>query len=289
MFKLGSPRFDELSTVSSQGTRVGTQRGEHLTQPLIICGMHRSGTSMLTRILAAHGLFIGHRLGKHPEALFFHRLNEELLRGAGASWDQPEAALATLREPGEVERLAKRLRPRLRGLGTWSYLGPRIVAARARIGPNLRFAWGWKDPRNSLLLPVWLALFPEARVLRIRRHGIDVAASLAAREARRAVPGRCAASAEGLALWAEYEAVLDGWLAAVPADRQLTVRFEDYAVDPHSAQAALNVFVGLGPVRPIPVGLRPDPGRSFAYRANSALRAEAERFAALLRTHGYEP
>lgn len=260
-----------------------------MTQPLIVCGMHRSGTSMLTRILAAHGLFIGHRLGKHPEALFFHALNEEMLRAAGASWDRPEAMLATLRGPGEAARLAEGLRPQLRGLGTWSYLGPRILAARARIGPNLRFAWGWKDPRNALLLPVWLALFPEARVLRIRRHGIDVAASLAAREVRCEVPGRCTTISEGLALWAEYEAALDGWLARVPAARQLAVRFEDCAADPDQAQAAIDVFAGLGSPRPIAAAPRPDPRRSFAYRADPELCAEAQRFAALLRTQGYEP
>lgn len=260
-----------------------------MTQPLIICGMHRSGTSMLTRILAARGLFIGHRLGKHPEALFFHGLNERVLRECGAAWDRPDPALRMLAEAGAAERCAEELRPRLRGLGTWSYLGPRIVAARARIGQHLPFAWGWKNPRNSLLLPVWLALFPEARVLRIRRHGIDVAASLAAREARHAVPGRCAAIAEGVALWAEYEAALDSWLAPVPAGRQLSLRFEDYAADPAPVQAEIDAFAGLEPPLAVPLALRPDPARSFAYRADPALRSEAERHAALLNAHGYAP
>lgn len=260
-----------------------------MTQPLIICGMHRSGTSMLARILAARGLFIGHRLGKHPEALFFHRLNEAILRAAGASWDRPAALLRMLGEPGAATRLAATLRPRLRGLGTWSYLGPRIVAARARIGAHLPFAWGWKDPRNSLLLPVWLELFPEARVLRIRRHGVDVAASLVAREVGRAVPGRCTMVSEGLALWAEYEAALDGWLKQVPAERQLAVRFEQYAADPEPAQAAIGAFAGVGRVCAIPLALRPDPARSFAYRADPLLRAEALRHEALLRAQGYAP
>jgi hypothetical protein len=45
-------------------------------------------------------------------------------------------------------------------------------------------AWGWKDPRNSITLPVWLKLFPDARVIHIVRNGVDVAESLYRRQQR---------------------------------------------------------------------------------------------------------
>ena len=38
--------------------------------------------------------------------------------------------------------------------------------------------WGWKDPRNVFTLPLWLRVFPEAKIIYIVRNGVDVAASL---------------------------------------------------------------------------------------------------------------
>jgi hypothetical protein len=260
-----------------------------MTQPLIILGMHRSGTSMLTRVLRARGLFTGHVLTKHAEAQFFYELNEAMLGATGASWDRPGAALRQLDDPAAVARLAALLRGRLRGLGTWGYLGPRMIRARGRIGPHLRFAWGWKDPRNSLFLPVWLEVFGEARLLRIRRHGIDVAASLLARELRRAEPRFCRTIADGLELWSEYETALDRWLDRVPSHRQMTVRFEDYAADCTNGQAEIDAFAGLSPLGEVSPELRPAPERALSYRRDPALREEAARHAAVLRKHGYQP
>ncbi len=31
-------------------------------------------------------------------------------------------------------------------------------------------AWGWKDPRNTFTLPMWLSIFPKARVLHVLRN-----------------------------------------------------------------------------------------------------------------------
>ncbi|MBW1793701.1 MAG: sulfotransferase [Deltaproteobacteria bacterium] len=38
--------------------------------------------------------------------------------------------------------------------------------------------WGWKDPRTTLTLPLWLKLFPKARIIHVIRNGIDSALSL---------------------------------------------------------------------------------------------------------------
>src|SRR5262249_54549623 len=42
--------------------------------------------------------------------------------------------------------------------------------------------WGWKDPRTIFTLPIWLRLFPEAKLIYILRNGVDVASSLMVRE-----------------------------------------------------------------------------------------------------------
>ena len=58
-------------------------------QPIIIIGMHRSGTSMITRFIEDSGVFIGkkNKMGPNSEAFFFQKINEWLLYQKGASWD----------------------------------------------------------------------------------------------------------------------------------------------------------------------------------------------------------
>ncbi len=57
--------------------------------PIIFTGMHRSGTSMIGRMLEELGLFVGLRKDENNEALFFQEMNEWLLHQCGASWDDP--------------------------------------------------------------------------------------------------------------------------------------------------------------------------------------------------------
>src|SRR5262249_37801388 len=57
--------------------------------PVIIVGMHRSGTSMITGILQDLGLFVGYNLDENNEPLFFANLNNWLLRQCAAEWDFP--------------------------------------------------------------------------------------------------------------------------------------------------------------------------------------------------------
>ena len=51
--------------------------------------MHRSGTTMLSKLLEQFGLFVGSKKEENDESLFFYKLNEWLLRQANASWDNP--------------------------------------------------------------------------------------------------------------------------------------------------------------------------------------------------------
>ena len=58
--------------------------------PVIVIGMHRSGTSMLTRFIQDLGVFMGKDLSENDESRFFMNLNRWILFQAGASWDVPE-------------------------------------------------------------------------------------------------------------------------------------------------------------------------------------------------------
>ena len=55
--------------------------------PIIIVGMHRSGTTMITDMLQQLGLFMGWVLQENSEALFFVQRNERLMNACGGSWE----------------------------------------------------------------------------------------------------------------------------------------------------------------------------------------------------------
>lgn len=81
---------------AQEGMRMGgTIQGDASTRraagraPVLVIGMHRSGTSLVTRLLRDLGLFIGWRLDDNAEAYLFRALNEWLLREAGATWQTP--------------------------------------------------------------------------------------------------------------------------------------------------------------------------------------------------------
>lgn len=58
--------------------------------------MHRSGTSLLVKILQELGVFMGMDLEHNSESKFFIEVNEWMLNQAGASWDNPENILSQL-------------------------------------------------------------------------------------------------------------------------------------------------------------------------------------------------
>ena len=59
--------------------------------PIIITGMHRSGTSLLAKLAKDLGLFAGTKLDPNCESIFFQQLNIWLLQLAGANWSNPIA------------------------------------------------------------------------------------------------------------------------------------------------------------------------------------------------------
>ena len=57
--------------------------------PILIIGMHRSGTTMLTRFIEGSGIFMGSKksMDKNEESFFFQRINEWILYQKNATWD----------------------------------------------------------------------------------------------------------------------------------------------------------------------------------------------------------
>jgi hypothetical protein len=134
--------------------------------PVVILGMHRSGTTLLAELARGLGIELG-RVTELQEPQPVVAINDWILRRSGGSWEYPRPALGMLAVPELREEAQAQVH---------------AVAARhlARLaaGPG---PWGWKDPRTAFTLPLWEAEFPRMRLLVVRRHGFDAALSLHAR------------------------------------------------------------------------------------------------------------
>lgn len=152
--------------------------------PLIILGMHRSGTSFLTGSLQLAGLELGphnqaamhNKKGnrENPEFVAFH---EEVLAARGAMWRQA---------PDEDIRWSPQEEARARALVA-SYDG----------APH----WGFKDPRSLLMIGEWQRICPQAGLIGIFRNPVAVIQSLLTR-------GMEISEAEAHALWKRSNEVL---------------------------------------------------------------------------------
>ncbi len=264
--------------------------------PVLLIGMHRSGTSLLSRMLDDLGLFMGWRIAHNHEASFFNRLNAWLLASAGGRWDTPKVS-DYLRTDAEGRRLAvEYLRDRLAAPPALEFLGPgRYLRHRSLFG--LREPWGFKDPRTTVLLDIWLEIFPEARVLHLVRNGVDVADSLVRRQrgglelgrdhfethrqlfrwrAKRGWFGtspRVLHLEEAFRLWEEYLELADRLTEGL-GDSLLEARYEALLADPRHEMERILAFCQLepGPERLATSlgGLRTD--RAFGFLQNDETR-----------------
>lgn len=134
---------------------------------IIILGMHRSGTSALTRALGALGAWAGddRHLGPHQENVPLRHVNEKLLQRSGGAWDCPPPGSEWLSSTDSTA------------------LASRARATLEREFGNFEAVTVWKDPRTCVTLPFWLdRLGVETPVLvLVYRHPTEVAASLSTR------------------------------------------------------------------------------------------------------------
>ena len=222
---------------------------------------------MLTRMLEEMGLFVGSHKDENHEALFFVRINQWLLTQCGGSWDNPAPIHYLLDDPSLR-------RPTIRYIGESLLKSPRTMSYMG-LGKYLRYRsvfridvpWGWKDPRNTYTLPMWLELFPDAKVIHIRRQGEAVARSLQLRgrtnrwyqkvyyrlpvlhwfRPRRAAmvrSPRCESLEGGLSLWREYLAEASRNLGSLPGPC-LELQYEEILQDPVGSAERIACFSEL--------------------------------------------
>ena len=135
--------------------------------------MHRSGTSVATRILNLLGIYLGpeeHLIGSRPdnpsgfwECQPIVDLNVEILERLGGNWHELPSFPAGWETAPELADLRQKAR---------------TLVARYFAADN----WGWKDPRTCLTLEFWKQLLPPMQYVICLRSPVEVAESLTKRD-----------------------------------------------------------------------------------------------------------
>ena len=159
------------NTKKAPSTRVPAK-----TQGLLVLGMHRSGTSAVTRVLNLLGCALPDNLigpsesneTGHWESVAAMQLNDAILASAGSSWLDWGAINEDWRQSGLKAEMLGRIR--------------QVIEDHAALGP----LFALKDPRTCRLADLWLAGMADAkvepRVLLMLRNPAEVCASLEARD-----------------------------------------------------------------------------------------------------------
>lgn len=149
-------------------------------QPIVILGMHRSGTTMITEILEQLGLFVGDQKDDNCESLFFYKINKWAFRIGISKIDMPDNM--KLMSPACKTEIISSFDYFLGSWRRWIYLGKKYFFRYKNI-KDLDFPWGWKEPLNTFTIDLWKEIFPEAKIIHIYRNPMDSAASFIKRDA----------------------------------------------------------------------------------------------------------
>jgi chromosome segregation ATPase len=186
---------------------------------VLVAGMHRSGTSVVTRLLNAAGFHVGAEKEMMPampdnpagywERMDFFKLNTMALEKAGVAWDTTQG--------DEVKTLGPALRNEI--VGNFRDAVQELEKHRP---------WAVKDPRFSVLLPLWKPLLADPVVVICHRNPVEVATSLLGRDG---MP-----MSIGVALWEVYNLAVIQNTRNVP---RLFVAHQDLMKSPVSTVKAL--------------------------------------------------
>lgn len=214
--------------------------------------MHRSGTSLLSSLLARAGVNMGERLLEarpdNPRGFFedadFVAFHERCLAHRGLTYINPGNKPLTFTDDELAEARA-------------------IINARPADAP-----WGWKDPRTCLFIRSWHELLPDCRYIIAHRGPMAVAASLA----RRGELTTGADVASALRAWARYCGEILAFLDA-QSPPAVVIDADTIFDDPQRICEALE---GIG------ITLSPDDIRATAVASEFARHSHDHHLAALL-------
>lgn len=173
---------------------------------IVVLGMHRSGTSLLALILKELGVNMGEKTLEgtssnpygHEEDIEFLRINQNMLRAMGGSWDFP---------PRE-DVIAKKI-------SRFSDTIQNIIEQR----DSNNMIWGWKEPRTTLLMEAYSKYLNNPKYICMYRNVEDVAKSL---KKRNMMP-----VSKGISLANEYNERMEKFLQSVEKSNIMKISFEE--------------------------------------------------------------
>lgn len=160
------------------------------SRAICILGMHRSGTSAITRTVNLAGVYLGEDLlapqKDNPKGFWENKnimeFNDRVLESIGTSWDDVNKIDPTINKLEMLDSFKEELK---------------TLVHNEFDGFNL---WGWKDPRTCLLLPLWTEVLAELEIsvdfIIPIRNPIEVAESLSKRNGF--------SHKKGILLWYKY-------------------------------------------------------------------------------------
>ncbi len=207
------------------------KRRDNKRMPFAVVGMHRSGTSMVARLLNLAGIELGDPDAMLPPTEFneeghwenrtFLDINDRILERFGGSWDTPPLFSAGWQDLPDLDPL----RTEATDFVDWTF------AAGTQ--------WGWKDPRTTLTIPFWRRVIPELRFVVCVRNPLDVAASL---ETRDAMPVEAS-----LVLWQLYTELA---LTNTDPRERIIVHYDDFFHRFDDTMRSLLEFIGSPELQP---------------------------------------
>ena len=227
--------------------------------PVIIIGMHRSGTTMITQQLEQLGLFVGDQKEVNNEAYFFWDINNWIFDICTCKAELPHNFRYL--NPAAKEVIVRDLHYFTQSFQRKKFLGWDKFFKYKDL-KDLDIPWGWKDPKNSFTLELWKEVFPQAKILHIYRNPLDSIGSYIKRDLvmknnfrlnwkkwikRRLLIGnkyhanfRLYSLEEGYNLWEEYVSQ-----CLLVQDNVLHIRYEDFLEQPEKFLAEAAAFCGL--------------------------------------------
>jgi hypothetical protein len=201
--------------------------------PLIIIGMHRSGTSLITKVLERSGIFMGVVKDHNFEAMHFLSLNQQALWSAGFDWHKPGVPASENWQSFSAQELYWE---HFKITSRWRKLKLRLLNPK----------WGWKDPRNTFTLNHWLKLYPGAKVLHIQRNREAVVKSLQKRNKAKGEVFRAELNDPLFCgqLWQQYRDKASSYRQNL-GDRFLEIDYEDLIGKEKETVSKLEHFSGV--------------------------------------------
>ena len=146
--------------------------------PVIILGMHRSGTTMITKMLENLGLFVGAEKEVNNEALFFWKINNWIFDLHTATPEKPYNL--RYKNPACEKVIVESLEDFIQSDKRKEYLGKHTSSFKSI--KDINFPFGWKDPKNTFTIDFWSTIFPNPKIIHIYRNPIDSVSSYIERD-----------------------------------------------------------------------------------------------------------